>query len=47
MRKFIFVFTLSLAAFHFVSAQSAQSVYFELGGPGVALYYTPELVRGQ
>ena len=33
MRKIYFVFTLVLAAFHFASAQSAQSVYFELAGP--------------
>jgi len=38
MRNFIFIFTFSLAAIHFVSAQSAQSVYFELGGPGVASF---------
>ena len=36
MKKIFFVLTLALAAFHFTSAQSAQSVYFELGGPGIA-----------
>jgi hypothetical protein len=36
MRKIYFVFTLFLAALHFASAQSAQSVYFELAGPGIA-----------
>jgi hypothetical protein len=35
MKKNILIFTLTLAAFHFASAQSAQSVYFELGGPGL------------
>jgi len=38
MKKIFFVFTLTLAAFHFASAQSAQSVYFELGGPGIASF---------
>lgn len=38
MKKIFFVFTLTLAAFHFTSAQSAQSVYFELGGPGIASF---------
>jgi hypothetical protein len=36
MRKIYFVFILVMAAFHFASAQSAQSVYFELPGPGIA-----------
>ncbi len=38
MKKIFFVFTLALGAFHFASAQSAQSVYFELGGPGIASF---------
>jgi len=38
MKEIFFVFTLTMAAFHFVSAQSAQSVYFELGGPGIASF---------
>jgi len=38
MKKIIFVFTLAMAAFHFVTAQSAQSVYFEIGGPGIASF---------
>ena len=38
MKKMFFVFTLAMAAFHFTSAQSAQSVYFELGGPGIASF---------
>jgi hypothetical protein len=38
MRKLIFVFAFVFAAFHFTSAQSAQSVYFELGGPGIASF---------
>ena len=38
MKKIFFVFTLAMAAFHFASAQSAQSVYFELGGPGIASF---------
>lgn len=38
MKKIFFAFTLALAAFHFASAQSAQSVYFELGGPGIASF---------
>lgn len=36
MKRIYFVFTLALAAIHFAAAQSAQSVYFELGGPGIA-----------
>ena len=36
MKKIFFVFTLALAAFHFAAAQTSQSVYFELGGPGIA-----------
>jgi len=27
-----------MAAFHYASSQSAQSVYFELGGPGIASF---------
>lgn len=38
MKKIFFAFTLAMAAFHFASAQSAQSVYFELGGPGIASF---------
>ena len=38
MKKILFVLTLTLSAFHFASAQSAQSVYFELGGPGIASF---------
>ena len=38
MKKIFFAFILALAAFHFASAQSAQSVYFELGGPGIASF---------
>ena len=38
MKKIFIVFALVLAAFHFTSAQSAQSVYFELGGPGIASF---------
>ena len=36
MKKIFLVFTLAMAAFHFAAAQYAQSVYFELGGPGIA-----------
>jgi hypothetical protein len=36
MKKIFLVLTLAMAAFHFAGAQSAQSVYFELGGPGIA-----------
>jgi len=38
MKKIFFVFTLAMAAFHYASSQSAQSVYFELGGPGIASF---------
>ena len=38
MKKLSLIFTLAMAAFQFVSAQSAQSVYFELGGPGIASF---------
>lgn len=38
MKKIFFALTLAMAAFHFASAQSAQSVYFELGGPGIASF---------
>ncbi|MBP6513421.1 MAG: hypothetical protein KA347_12205 [Bacteroidia bacterium] len=38
MKTIFFAFTLAIAAFHFASAQSAQSVYFELGGPGIASF---------
>ena len=38
MKKISLIFTLAMAAFHFASAQSAQSVYFELGGPGIASF---------
>ena len=36
MKKIYFVFALFLASFHYASGQSAQSVYFELAGPGLA-----------
>ena len=38
MKKILFIFCVSIGAFHFASAQSAQSVYFELGGPGIASF---------
>jgi len=38
MKKISFVFTLAITAFHFAAAQSSQSVYFELGGPGIASF---------
>lgn len=38
MKKIFFVFTLTMAAFHLAAAQSSQSVYFELGGPGIASF---------
>jgi hypothetical protein len=38
MKKLFFVFTLAMSALHFTSAQSAQSVFFELGGPGIASF---------
>lgn len=38
MKKIFVIFTLAMAATHFVSAQRAQSVYFELGGPGIASF---------
>ncbi|MBP7239455.1 MAG: hypothetical protein KBA14_04480 [Saprospiraceae bacterium] len=38
MKKISLIFTLAMAAFHFASAQSAQSVYFEIGGPGIASF---------
>ena len=36
MKKVILIFTFAIAAFQFASAQSAQSLYLELGGPGIA-----------
>ena len=33
-----FVFTLTLATYSLASSQSAQSVYFELGGPGISSF---------
>jgi len=47
MKKFILVFTLALAAFHFASAQSAQSVYLELGGPGLVSLNYDTRFKGQ
>ncbi len=38
MKKLLFIFTLALASYHVANAQSAQSVYFELGGPGLASF---------
>lgn len=38
MKKLMLIFTLALASYHVANAQSAQSVYFELGGPGVASF---------
>ena len=38
MKKYFIVLILTLAAFHFTSAQNAQSVFFELGGPGIASF---------
>lgn len=38
MKKLILLFALALGAIHFASAQRAQSVYFELGGPGLASF---------
>ena len=35
--KMIFVaFILAVVSFHFAAAQSSKSLYFELGGPGIA-----------
>ena len=36
MKKGSLIFTLAIAAFQFASGQSVQSVYIELGGPGIA-----------
>ncbi|MEO6132439.1 MAG: hypothetical protein ABIQ02_11360 [Saprospiraceae bacterium] len=36
MKNLFIVFTLILGLTHLVKAQSAKSVYFELGGPGLA-----------
>ena len=36
MKNIFLVFTLAMATFHFAAAQSSKSVYFELGGPGIA-----------
>jgi hypothetical protein len=38
MKKVLFVFALFMASLQWVSAQTAQSVYFELGGPGLASF---------
>ncbi len=38
MKKLMFIFTLALAGYHLSSAQTAQSFYFELGGPGIASF---------
>ncbi len=35
MKKLFMIFVLALASYQMTSAQSAQSVYFELGGPGL------------
>lgn len=36
MRKLLFAFALAMCLSQFATAQSAKSVYFELGGPGLA-----------
>lgn len=38
MKRNYIVLILTFAAFHFTSAQNAQSVFFELGGPGIASF---------
>ena len=38
MKKLMIIFTLAMASYHMTSAQSAQSFYFELGGPGIASF---------
>ena len=38
MKKLFMIFVLALASYQMASAQSAQSVYFELGGPGLASF---------
>lgn len=38
MKKVLFIFALMLGAMQWATAQSAQSFYFELGGPGVASF---------
>lgn len=36
MKKVLFIFALALGSMHLATAQTAQSFYFELGGPGLA-----------
>jgi hypothetical protein len=38
MKKLMILFTLAMASYQMASSQSAQSVYFELGGPGLASF---------
>jgi len=38
MKKLFFFFTFVIASYQVMTAQSAQSVYFELGGPGLASF---------
>lgn len=38
MKKLLILFALALGALQYASAQSAQSVYFEIGGPGLASF---------
>lgn len=38
MKKHLLLFTLMLGTYFVVSGQSAQTVYFELGGPGLASF---------
>ena len=38
MKKVLILFALALGSFQWASAQSAQSFYFELGGPGLASF---------
>ena len=38
MKKLLFICALVFGSFHMLSAQSAKSFYFELGGPGLASF---------
>lgn len=38
MKKVLFILAFAFGAFQMVSAQSAKSFYFELGGPGLASF---------
>ncbi|MDZ4748366.1 MAG: hypothetical protein SH808_07740 [Saprospiraceae bacterium] len=47
MKKLFLIFMLAAAMYQVASAQTAQTVYFELGGPGLASFNFDTRFKGQ